>query len=627
MAGRARNRIFPAVLAATMLLVAPLSLVIGIAYGATALSAPTSAEPTSSCRDYDPATGRLLSARDVAPAEIRDCERSTVSVTLRVSCVDPPLHVMIDLDRSHSMAGQPCDDAKAASHDLLDVLDMPRNPSTLVGLVTHGDRGETELSLSDSASEVRRAIGRVRCGDVPDNLANSIERSRRELLKGRSASGPDPVDVMIVLSDGGQAHQPGEAIAPAARAKADGIAVVSVCVESLDFRSSCDVMKRLASSPDYYFEARRSAEFSQVFKDIGRKLRDIQLQDLVVAETLPPGIRLVPGSARPPADVDPTGSVLTWRPDVAGTDTMTYTYDVAPVMLGDFTFAITSADYDDSAGRIGQIRVPTDTLSVREPCVAPSATATDTVSPSRTPTASAAPTGTPTATPTSEPHPLYLPIVLRERCTLDKQRADVALVIDASTSMLKDTSTGRTKLAAAVEAAGSFLERLQLDAGDEAAVVAFNTDATLLQPLTTDRGALEDALTQIQAARETCLFCGVDYGADELSSDRRDPDNTPVLILLTDGLSNPRPASEAVKRAREAHDAGVVIYTIGLGDSLDFDALRTIASEASGFYQAPDAEDLAEIYHRIAVDIPCPEERFWPSVGRDGGWAGLASRE
>ncbi|MFN2114186.1 MAG: vWA domain-containing protein [Anaerolineae bacterium] len=600
-----------AALSTAFLLVSSVSLLAGMTARTPALSAATLAEPPSSCRDHDPTTGSLLSAREVAPAKIRDCETATVSVTLRATCVNAPLHVMIDLDRSRSMAGQPCVDVKEAAYDLLDVLDMPNNPSTLVGLVTHGDRGETALALSSSPSLVRRAIGRVSCGNVLDNLADSVERSATELAKGRSPTGPNPVDVMIVLSDGGQAHPTAEALPPADRAKADGIIIVSVCVENREFRSSCDVMQRLASSPGYYFEARQSAEFSRVFHDIGNKFRHLQLQDLTVAETLPQGLRLVPGSARPPADVDPTGSTLTWHPDVANTDAITYTYDVTPTRLGDYTVADVSADYHDSTGRLGHIRVPTDTLSVWERCVTPSATPTNTVAPSRTPTASATPTATPTTTPTSAPRPLYLPVLLRERCTPDMQRADVALVIDASTSMMEQTSSGRTKLAAAIEAAGIFLDQLELDAGDQAAIVAFNADAELLQPLVADRGALDVALAEIEPALQTCLVCGVDVGADELASARREPGNTQVMIVLTDGLSNPRPASEAVARAAEAKRAGVVIYTIGLGYTRDFAALEQMASASGGFFRAPDAEVLSDIYEQIAVEIPCPAESFW----------------
>lgn len=251
---------------------------------------------------------------------------------------------------------------------------------------------------------------------------------------------------------------------------------------------------------------------------------------------------------------------------------------------------------------------PSPTSTLAPPTGTPTLIPTQTTGPTNTPTVTASPTLTPTPTP----RPLYLPLLLREHCTPDKQRADVALVIDASSSMLLSTSTGRTKLSAATEAAGVFLDQLQLNAGDQAAIVAFNADAWLLQPLTADRHVLDTALASIQSALQTCLVCGVDVGADELASERRDLDNTPVMVVLTDGLSNPRPASEAVTRAAKAKRQGVMVYTIGLGDTLDFVALEQIATKPEGFYRTPDAEELAGIYRQIAVEIPCPAGKFWP---------------
>ena len=84
-----------------------------------------------------------------------------------------------------------------------------------------------------------------------------------------------------------------------------------------------------------------------------------------------------------------------------------------------------------------------------------------------------------------------------------------------------------------------------------------------------------------------------------------------MLVLLTDGKSNPRPASEAVARADEAKRSGIVIFTIGLGSDLDDAALAAIASQPAFYYRAPTAEQLGGIYRQIAVAIPCPAEAFW----------------
>lgn len=259
----------------------------------------------------------------------------------------------------------------------------------------------------------------------------------------------------------------------------------------------------------------------------------------------------------------------------------------------------------------GRLPSPTATTErpTNTPVPAPTSTRTLTTAPSSTATATKLHTQTPT--PTAPPRPLYLPLTLREHCIPDQRRVDVVLVIDASSSMQDPTSTGRPKIAAALDAARAFLDQLQPARGDQAAIVAFNADAALLQPLTTDRAALASALARIQIAPQTCLVCGVGVGDTELAGPRHWPDHAATMIVLTDGRSNPRPASEAVERAAVAKAQGVVVFTIGLGDDLDVDALLAMASRPEFAYRAPDAEDLADIYRAIAVAIPCPAGTFW----------------
>ena len=256
---------------------------------------------------------------------------------------------------------------------------------------------------------------------------------------------------------------------------------------------------------------------------------------------------------------------------------------------------------------------PTDTPSPSPtPPPSPTATASSTATPSTTPTRLPN-TPTPTSTATRLPVPIYLPLLLREACTPEQRRVDVVLVLDASLSMLEPAAPGggQVKLEAARDAALSFLDALHLDKGDQAAVVAFNEKAVLLTGLTANRTALNSALASITSAAQTCIVCGMDAGAIELTALRRKAANAPVLILLTDGRSQPQPVSDAVERAAKAKGSGIRIYTIGLGADLDEAALMEMASGPDTYFHAPSAEELAAIYRQIAVDIPCPAGAFW----------------
>jgi len=251
----------------------------------------------------------------------------------------------------------------------------------------------------------------------------------------------------------------------------------------------------------------------------------------------------------------------------------------------------------------------------------PTATPFPSASASPPPTIAPSATPSPTPPPTALPRPIYLPLALHLRCDPAQQRVDVALVLDASSSMGELTRSGRPKIDAALDAARAFLDLLALDDpsnpgppnpdGDQAAIVAFHADAWLLAPLTDDRAALDTALDAVALGQQTRLDRAVAVGAQALSDvSRRRPGNLPVLVLLTDGRANPVPVDVAITEAATAKAAGVTLFTIGLGDDLDADALAAMASTPAGFLRAPDAEDLAAVYAQVARSIPCAP--MWP---------------
>jgi hypothetical protein len=60
------------------------------------------------------------------------------------------------------------------------------------------------------------------------------------------------------------------------------------------------------------------------------------------------------------------------------------------------------------------------------------------------------------------------------------------------------------------------------------------------------------------------------------------------------------------EEADVAEAMGVIIYTIGLGNSsshFDEDLLQEIVRNGGSYYRAPSAEDLVEIYELIALDL------------------------
>ncbi len=269
------------------------------------------------------------------------------------------------------------------------------------------------------------------------------------------------------------------------------------------------------------------------------------------------------------------------------------------------------------------------------PTSSPSPTSpTPTPRPTRTPTATSTvkPSSTPSRTPsaTPRPRPIHLPIAIRIPCVPTGLYSDVALVIDVSTSMSRQTPAGRSKLAATIEAARWFVGRMEHLAPDalgnheQVAVVGFNRSAWIEQELTNDPLRLARALDRLERrlAEYTRLDLAVRVGAEATGGRNHRPANGQVIILLTDGLPNQVPVdpdgtmeTTVLKAAQAAKEAGNRIYTIAIGAPQDTspELLRGIASGSDHYFYMPDPEELEKVYDAIYQSIPCaPGGPRWP---------------
>jgi Mg-chelatase subunit ChlD len=243
----------------------------------------------------------------------------------------------------------------------------------------------------------------------------------------------------------------------------------------------------------------------------------------------------------------------------------------------------------------------------------PTATTTPTpsVSPSpipsatSTPTPNLSPTPTAMATATRQPVAIFLPLTLREHCSPEYVRSDIALVIDTSSSM-----TGQ-KIEDARNGALSFVDLIDLAPGrSQVAVVRFDREAEVVRELTNARALIEAAVRNLQVRSGTHIDKGLRTALAELQSLRHSDRNAPVLMLLTDGVQTGTPGEE-LRAAAEVRAAGVRVYTIGLGADVDDATLRSIAGDRERYFFAPDSGDLANIYGEIARDLMCPGADLW----------------
>ena len=82
-----------------------------------------------------------------------------------------------------------------------------------------------------------------------------------------------------------------------------------------------------------------------------------------------------------------------------------------------------------------------------------------------------------------------------------------------------------------------------------------------------------------------------------MSARGRYPNANRAIILMTDGPGN---VGNAMASATNARNNGVIIYTIGFGNSANEVELTNIALLTNGeYYYAPDAQTLLYIYLHI----------------------------
>lgn len=191
------------------------------------------------------------------------------------------------------------------------------------------------------------------------------------------------------------------------------------------------------------------------------------------------------------------------------------------------------------------------------------------------------------------------------------------LVMDVSGSM-----ENGNKIDGAKQAAQAYVD--QMRPGDQAGVVAFNTDVNVVQDVTSDHQALTKAIDSLKPLGNTAMF-------DALISSEKLLDNVSgrkAIILLSDGIDN---KSKSVEDdvINAIGPAGLTISTIGLGDpkeagnnfGLDEDALKSMAQRAGGIYSfETDPQALESIYQQYGRTLQSEYAFTYtsPSTLRDG---------
>ncbi len=581
--------------------------------------------------DRVPASGcRPVIAETVAAGAHRVCDANAITVTVGVTCPQAvPVHVVVMVAK-HLLMEDHLAEVKNAARDAVDSLTFISG--TQAGVVSLSVQAYAEQGLTEEKGAVLGAISRISLDQINPFVQYYDWLGRAELMldEARRASPIPPVDVMVLYSTGCPTGFPdycNRQKGSANKAQGNGITVIGVCNPrarpfGLPFAlpaSHCNDIRDMASR-GYYFDLGQAARVGPAIRDLIAKADRPRVQTLSVVDSLAPGWRVLPASARPtPARVT-GGTLQRWEAaDLASGSALTVTYGVTATTTGRLDLRLPAAvvALEDSLGRSwGPVPLPTRQIEVgaclRETAT-PTATATATETPSPTATDTPAATPTPSATPTatatatSVPGRAYLPLALKRVCKPSERPKEIVLAIDTSQSMLEE-SGGVRKLDAAKAAAKRFIRLLDLSR-DAVAIASFNRGVgSFTWAGGADASAVRDALDAAIDGLTTAPGTRIDRAMQAaVGSFGHDPAAwSQSIILLTDGLSDPETdVDAALAAAADARARGIHVFTIGLGDTVDEPLLRALA-DPGGYVRAPDAAALAAVYEGLAAELPCP---------------------
>jgi Mg-chelatase subunit ChlD/DNA-binding beta-propeller fold protein YncE len=514
------------------------------------------AQDPGSVGDPGPAGDGCIFIRDKWASPPRVVLGRTVDVTLTVAgaCLQEGqgADVMLVIDRSGSMAGTKMDGARSAAVGFVGEMDF--NVSR-VGVVLFSSDAAMPMGLTSAPASVVDAI--VGFGDPAGgtDIGAGIQVATDELVRNGRSGVPQ---ILIVMTDGRPEGDAVDADVAARAAKAAGIRVYSI-----GFGVDVDpvLLERIASAPEDYFFAPGASELSAIYTEIARRISGgVLIRSGVITDVVPSNMVLLEETIAPPPTVV-TGREIRW--DLVGVrEDIELTYKVRPTEAGVWPTNVEAwLAYIDGLDVSGRLAFPIPEVEVVVPLS------------------------------------VYLPITQKSYCKPTQIRADVALVIDASSSMVGD------KLEAAKVAAEAFVNKLDLPL-DHAAVIPFSSTPTVAAGLTGDIHELRRAIQSIQAETGTAVDSALDAATVELTGPRARERANQVLVLLTDGRNNngPDPVREAAARARRE---GILIFTVSFGDDADRELMVEVAGSSTRSFVALTAADLEHIYETIAGIIPC----------------------
>ena len=179
---------------------------------------------------------------------------------------------------------------------------------------------------------------------------------------------------------------------------------------------------------------------------------------------------------------------------------------------------------------------------------------------------------------------------------MEKPKMEIAVVLDASGSMLNHNKMEQAKLAAKFVAGGFLSDDDDYDASNvRVAVYSFNTTKHTVFPATWSPllQNVYSSIDNVSAEGQTALLDALE---DAIES--TDPNSMKMIYVISDGIDN---ASSVTKDQiiSKYQERNVSIHTFAYGADADWTLLRQIALETNGTYSEQDDSFFLKIENRV----------------------------
>jgi len=136
----------------------------------------------------------------------------------------------------------------------------------------------------------------------------------------------------------------------------------------------------------------------------------------------------------------------------------------------------------------------------------------------------------------------------------------------------------------------------------------------LYTPLSNDSNSLKGNISKwkVFSEEDTCICCAINKAITALNAES-DSSKFRSIVLMSDGITNIKCSEQntgnytqdAIKTAKDAYEKyGIRVYTIGLGDDVDENTMKEIATSGGGtYFLAANVSKLSEVYNQIYQEI------------------------